>query len=185
MSKQFHKGIGDNYDINGNVIFGNLPQIPTSLAEIVNELANILSNHEDYETDGYKEFKPREKLLHNNVVEYEGIIDSYKVYYGKLNKLYRTFEVEGSDKKRIILKNLNTLYLKERDRLRKEKDISKEQVRKNHSDLILENIVDKLTHDIRSSKNLEVTLEQAREGIYSIVVDGFIKCKILENPSSK
>jgi hypothetical protein len=184
MSKQNNRGGGDNIYIEGDANFANQPKLPTNLAEIVNELANILNSSEANESNHYKNFDPKDKLSFNNVIAYEGIINAYKICYGKLNGLYKTFDIEGSNKKRIILKNLNTLYLKERDRLRKEKNISKQEVREQYSDLILENITKQLVKDIKSSNNLNITLEEAREGIYTVVVDGFVRCKILEKPNT-
>lgn len=185
-SHQEHRGIGDNLHIQGDAFFNNSPQIPSSLSEVLNTLADIFYEEDDKETARLpKEYNPVEKISFNNVVEFEGIIQKYHIYYGKLNKLYTIYEKEGTNKKRIILQNLNTLYIRERDKLRRKLKISKSEVRKNHSDLILSNITEQLISDIKNSDNIDITVEEVRMYVNVIVVDGFIRCKILENPNQQ
>ena len=120
--------------------------------------------------------KIQNKILYNNIQAYKSIIEEYALYNSNLNKLYKEIEEQGSTKKEIILHNIRELYLKEKA------NKSIEEV-KSHADDIIENIKNNLWRIIESSENsLELPIEIIESSLLVILVDAFIRCKILEKP---
>ncbi|SFJ03568.1 hypothetical protein SAMN05421638_1953 [Kaistella treverensis] len=121
---------------------------------------------------------PEEKILYNNVVRYKSIIEEYKVYQGRLNKVYEEIEKQGSTKKEYVLLNIKTAYLNE-----KKKYSSIEEIRAN-ADNIIENVETKLWDLIENSSNANTHLpiEAIQISLYVVLVDAFMRCSILEEP---
>lgn len=121
---------------------------------------------------------PVEKILYNNVVRYKSIIEEYKVYQGRLNKVYEEIEKQGSTKKEFVLLNIRTAYL-----IEKKKYSSIEEVRVN-ADNIIEKVETKLWDLIENSSNANTHLpiEAIQISLYVVLVDAFMRCSILEEP---
>ena len=119
-----------------------------------------------------------EKILYNNIINYKPTIEEYSIYQGKLNNIYEEIENQGSTKKAFLLQNIKTLYLKEKG---KYKDIS--EIRAN-ADLIFENIENEIWEILEGSSNLnsELPIETLNIAILIVMVDAFMRCKILEEP---
>ncbi|MGJ1322524.1 ABC-three component system protein [Sphingobacterium faecium] len=119
-----------------------------------------------------------EKILYNNVVRYKSIIEEYKVYQGRLNKVYEEIEKQGSTKKEFVLLNIRTAYL-----IEKKKYSSIEEIRAN-ADNIIEKVETKLWHLIENSSNANTHLpiEAIQISLYVVLVDAFMRCSILEEP---
>lgn len=119
-----------------------------------------------------------DKIAHNNVIRYKPIIEEYAVYQGKLNKLYREIEEQGSTRKEFVLQNIKNLYLKE-----KGKYTSFEEIRLN-ADNIIERIEKELWNKIENSNNniTDLPIEAIEISLLVILVDAFIRCNILEEP---
>jgi hypothetical protein len=120
-----------------------------------------------------------EKIAFNNVKRFKPIIEEYAVYHGKLNKLYEEIEKQGSTKKEFVLQNIKTIYLKEKG---KYKDIN--EIRAN-ADNIIENIQNELWKIIDNSNNTvtDLPIEAIEISLYIILVDAFMRCNILEEPT--
>lgn len=121
---------------------------------------------------------PELKIKFNNIIEYRPIIDTYKVYQGKLSKVYQEIEHQGSTRKEYILKNINTLYLREKG---KYSDLSEIQA---NADNILRNVEKALWDLIENSSNRdeEMPFEAIQMGVLIVMVDAFMRCEILEEP---
>jgi glutamine synthetase type III len=120
----------------------------------------------------------QDKISYNNVNVYKSIIEEYALYNSHLNKLYKEIEEQGSTKKEIILQNIRTLYLKEKARK------SIEEIR-NNADGIIENIKNKLWENIEHNENsFELSIEVIEISLLVILVDAFMRCKILEEPKT-
>lgn len=119
-----------------------------------------------------------DKISYNNVIRYKPIIEEYAVYQGKLNKLYKEIEKQGSTKKEIVLQNIKNLYLRE-----KGKYINFEAIKVN-ADNIIESIEKELWNKIESSNNniIDLPIEAIEISLLIILVDAFIRCNILEEP---
>jgi hypothetical protein len=119
-----------------------------------------------------------DKILYNNVIIFKPTIEQYRVYQGKLNKLYEEIEKQGSTRKEFVLQNIKSLYLKEKGKF---KDI--EEIRVN-ADIIIENIENELWKVIEKSSNpiSNLPIEAIKIGLLIIMVDAFMRCNILEEP---
>lgn len=121
---------------------------------------------------------PEEKILYNNVIQYKAIIEEYRVYQGRLNKIYEEIEKQGSTKKEFVLLNIKTAYLNERKKYN-----SIDEIRAN-ADNIIENVEVKLWDIIENSSNVntDLAIEAIQISLYVILVDAFMRCSILEEP---
>ena len=119
-----------------------------------------------------------DKILYNNVILFKPTIVQYRVYQGKLNKLYEEIEKQGSTKKEFVLQNIKSIYLKEKG---KYKDL--EEIRAN-ADIIIENVENELWKIIENSSNpiSDLPIEAIKIGLLIIMVDAFMRCNILEEP---
>lgn len=115
----------------------------------------------------------QEKIEYNNVIRYRPVIEEYKVYQGKLNKLYEEIEKEGSTRKEFLLLNIKNLYLKE-----KVEFDTIEKIRSN-ADIIIDRIKDALWRLVENSNLDRETIEVA---LIILIVDAFMRCNILEEP---
>ena len=122
---------------------------------------------------------PEEKILYNNVIQYKSIIEEYRVYQGRLNKVYEEIENQGSTKKEYVLLNIRTAYLNE-----KKKYNGIEEIRAN-ADNIIENVETKLWDIIENSSNTNTHLpiEAIQISLYIVLVDASMRCSILEEPA--
>ncbi len=121
---------------------------------------------------------PEKKIKFNNIIEYKPIIDTYKVYQGKLSKIYQEIERQGSTRKEYILKNINTLYLREKGKYSGLAEIQA------NADNILRNVEKALWDLIEHSnnRNEEMPFEAVQMGVLIVMVDAFMRCEILEEP---
>lgn len=154
-----------------------IAKYPSVLSDIINQIGSKLLN-EEFEDLEKKAPDTEEKILYNNVVTFKPIIKEYSVYQGKINGIYDEIEKQGSSKKSFLLQNIKTLYLKEKG---KYADI--EKIREN-ADLIFENIENEIWKILESSLNLSpfLPIESIKIGILIVMVDAFMRCKILEEP---
>lgn len=154
-----------------------IAKYPSVLSDIINQIGSKLLKDE-FENQRIKAPNTEDKILYNNVITYKPIIQEYSIYQGKLNGIYDEIEKQGSSKKTFLLQNIKTLYLKEKG---KYSDI--EAIRKN-ADLIFENIENEIWKILESSSNLSLDLpiEAIKMGILVLMVDSFMRCKILEEP---
>ena len=116
---------------------------------------------------------PQEKIQYNNIIRYKPIIEEYKVYQGKLNKLYEEIEKAGSTKKEFLLLNIRNIYLKE-----KAEFDTIDKIRTN-ADNIIDRIKDKLWELVEDS---DLDREVIEVALIILIVDAFMRCNILEEP---
>lgn len=154
-----------------------IAKYPSVLGDVINQIGSKLLN------DGFEDLEKKapdteEKILYNNVITFMPIIKEYSIYQGKINGIYDEIEKQGSSKKSFLLQNIKTLYLKEKG---KYADI--EEIRAN-ADLIFENIENGIWKILESSSNLSpiLPIESIKIGILIVMVDAFMRCKILEEP---
>ncbi len=170
MKRDHERKVRERSMITQNLVSRN----PSILTQVINTLGSQLldsSVSEDPENAPNTE----EKIKYNNIIEYRLIIENYRIYQGKLAKIYQEIENQGSTKKEFLLKNINILYLKE-----KGKYPNLNQIRSN-ADLIFENIKSKLWDKIQGLDK-EIPVEAIEMSILIIMVDAFMRCEILEEP---
>lgn len=151
---------------------------PSALSSVVNLLGNKL--FEKDESDPILTApNPEHKITHNNVVIYKPIIEEYRVYQGKLNKIYEEIEKQGSSRKEFVLKNVNSIYLKEKGKYLNFDDI------KNNADNIIKEIESQLMTKVTESTSLDdqLPIEAVQMSVLVVLVDAFMRCEILEEPN--
>ena len=106
------------------------------------------------------------------------LIDEYKVYSQKINSLYDELELQGSIKKEKLLSNIRQIYIKIKGRYVLNLNNTFEIIQQN-SDNIIDDVYDELYTKMEGSSlfNEDIVL-----GITLIMVDAFMRCKILEEP---
>ncbi|WP_061232700.1 ABC-three component system protein [Leptospira noguchii] len=183
MTNQGHSGTGDNIYIEGNATFQAIQKQPSILADIINELGSKLFVNGDIEEQTYDEYSITEKIEYNSVIEYKPVIEELKIYQGKLNIIYNEIEANGSNKKHFLLLNIKNTYLKVKGQFLKKNRVQNElQVIRANSDSIIKAIENTLFEEIDKSNNITQDQEIIKCGISIVLIDAFIRCKVLEEP---
>lgn len=157
----------------------NLIQNSTLLSQAINVLANIEMDEDFEDLTGGEPFDINNKIEYNSVKEYKYIIDEYKVYYGKIDALYDELEKSGSFKKEKLLTIIRTIYLKLKGKYADGSQDEQKSIRDN-SDKIINEIQEYLFEEIEKTQ-LKIN-DDAFIAIPIIMVDAFMRCKILEKP---
>lgn len=117
------------------------------------------------------------KIEYNNIKRNKSLIEEYGGYYAKINSLYSELEIQGNGfKKEKLLRNIRTLYLKTKGKYTE--DVSDPMA-------IIQEKADDILDDVESKL---FSLVENRDGdnifaISIIMVDAFMRCKILEEPT--
>ncbi|MFI0426663.1 MAG: ABC-three component system protein [Flavobacterium sp.] len=160
-----------------NYLNERLTNNPSMLSNAINAISNLdLEN--DIETDSLKIFNLKEKIAYNQVKRNISIIDEYKIYHSKINSLYDELESQGSIKKEKLLNNIKLIYTKVKGNYILDSENIIESIRLN-SDNIIDDIYNELFIQMEKSSFFN---EDIMLGIRLIMVDAFIRCKILEEP---
>lgn len=119
-----------------------------------------------------------EKISYNGIVRYKSFIREFAVYQGRLNKVYATIENEGSTRKLAVLYGISRTYQDA-----KQKHSSKE-ASSQQADLILDEVISKNLEKVIKAPNKLHDLDQEtiHFSLMVIIVDAFMRCKILEKP---
>jgi hypothetical protein len=153
----------------------------TLLSQAINVLANIEMDNKPADNIEINTFNISEKINYNCIKENRYLIEEYKVYYGKIDSLYDELEKSGSFKKEKLLSIIRIIYLKIKGKYTANKDSEIGAIREN-SDKIIDDIQTYLFEEIEKTK-LDVH-DDAFIAIPIIMVDAFMRCKILEKPIS-
>ena len=158
-----------------------LEQNPSLLVDAINEISKINLDENSSSISKDKSFKIEEKIAYNNVIRYRSFIDEYKVYSGKIENIYREMDRAGS-KKAKLLRNIKHIYLRVKSNYSNGGD-DIASVRENADNILDE--VEKMLISMFTEKDSEkkVFQEDIEVAIIILMVDAFIRCKILENPS--
>jgi hypothetical protein len=166
--KRIHESNYLNQRINSN---------PSMLINAINAISNISLVGID-KSESLNAYNPKVKLSYNQVKVNFSLIQEYKVYHEKINILYDELVAQGSIKKEKLLYNIEQLYFKIKGKYVLDSEEPIEIIRQN-SDNIINDIFDELYLQLENSNffNEDIIL-----GIRLIMVDAFIRCKILEEP---
>ena len=160
-----------------NYLNQRLKNNPSMLKNAINAIANI-KLEEFKESENLNVVDPKIKINFNSIKRNVVLINENKVYHKKINSLYDELELQGSIKKEILLKNIKIIYsqIKGRYVLDSENEI---EIIRNNSDNIFDDVYDELFKKMEESNLFD---EDIVLGIKLIMVDAFIRCKILEEP---
>lgn len=164
-------------------LYSHLNDKPTLLSLLIDKIASVDFPEDLASKEGsLAAFDIEEKMGYNAVQRNRELIDEYKVFYTRLNALYSELEQQGSFKKERLLRNIKTLYLKILGNYAVN-GISRQDIVKTHADDIIEDIQDALL-DMLSDGGSDYQ-EDISFGISIVMVDAFMRCKILEEPPRK
>ncbi|WHP39098.1 MAG: hypothetical protein QJQ54_00260 [Mollicutes bacterium] len=153
-------------------------QHPNDLEKILSIITN--SDFKNYkETKTVNSFTIENKIKSNNVKKYRYILDKYKIYQTKLQTLYSELENEKAYRQEIFLNNVELFYLQAKGELLPEK-ATKKDIQQN-ADALIDRVLELLEKRIQ---NKQLTKEAIFHGLRIILVDAFMRCKILEEPKS-
>lgn len=154
---------------------------PSLLGTVVDALADLDLDSSSDEQHKIQSFDIQEKIEYNAVKRNRALIEENKVFYPKLSALYESLEEEGSFKKQNLLRNIRRLYLQIKGRYVEDCPEPMEVVRV-HSDDIIEDVQDELLVLVETGNRNSP--EDVAFGVSVVMVDAFMRCKILEVPPS-
>ncbi len=157
-----------------------LKRNPSLLGIAINAIADLdFDNNGLPDNESLNSYNPAYKIKYNSIKRNAILIEEYKVFYSKVNALYNELEYQGSFKKANLLRNIKQIYLKIKGQYTDGEENAMGIIQAN-SDNIIEDIEEELLKIIESDgKHYS---EDITFGISIIMVDAFIRCKILEEP---
>lgn len=123
-------------------------------------------------------FNPKDKIEYNAIKRNVALINEYKIYYSKINSLYDELEQQGSIKKEKLLASIELIYTEIKGKYVLNSTNPIEIIRIN-ADNIIDDVYEVLNEKVSKSSFWE---EDIALGIRLIMVDAFMRCKILEEP---
>ena len=160
--------------------YSYLNEHPSMLNMVINAISDIeLDIEENISSLNIKAFDIDAKIKHNDIKRNKALIEEYKVFYTKVNSLYKVLEGQGSFKKDNLLRNIKGIYLQIKGKYIGN-DSNPMLIIRDNADNIIEDVQDKLL--ILAEKKTCNYLEDISFGVSLIMVDAFMRCKILEDP---
>jgi len=152
---------------------------PSMIVETINAIST-LDLDDDIEEGKLKVINLDEKLAYNTVQKHKPLIQELKIYHHKINNLYDALEAGGSLKKDKILHVMRRLYLKAKGEWQSKhgEDILAD---KSYADEIIEKVMEELHSQLANTK---IHKEDVLVGVDLLIVDAFMRCKLLEEPTS-
>lgn len=150
---------------------------PSMLRNTMNAIANL--EIEKYpESEDTNAFDIQAKLNYNSVKKYAPVIQEYKVFHHKINSLYDELEAQGSLKKSKILSTVKSSYLRAKGIHVDNTTPEIEHIRE-HADDIIDTVLENLYESLGETDLFD---EEILFGLELVMVDAFMRCKILEEP---
>jgi hypothetical protein len=147
-------------------------------------LKNTITAISEIALDEYREtpvlniVDPNQKISFNMLKRNSSIIREYTAYHSKLNTLYDELEQQASIKKEKLLQNIKIIYENVKaDYIMDTTDPI--QIIRLNSDQIFDKVYDILYHKLDDSGLWD---EDIILGVRVVLVDAFIRCKVLEEP---
>ena len=153
---------------------------PTLLGMVIDAIARAdLDEDPGLPPEGTQAFGIEDKIEYNCVRRNRALIDEFKVYYPKVSSVYEALEGGGSFKKDRLLRNVRRIYLEVKGKY-VEDSADPMQVVRERADDIMDDVQDRLLSVVETSNSSSV--EDVDVGIALVMVDAFMRCKILETP---
>lgn len=161
-------------------MYSKLISSPSLLMNAINAISSIdFDDKSNTDSRNIKAYNIEEKIKQNAVKRNKHLFDEYKVFYNKVNSLYDELEIQGSFKKNKLLRYIRNLYLEVKGKYVNGASNEEEIIREN-SDNIIEDVQERLLESVEQKSDLYK--EDMIFCITIILVDAFIRCKILEEP---
>lgn len=153
---------------------------PTLLGMVIDAIALAdLDEDPGLPPEGMQAFGIDDKIEYNCVHRNRVLIDEFKVYYTKVNSLYEALEDGGSFKKESLLRNIRRIYLGVKGKYVGDSGDPMQVVRERADDII-DDVQDRLLSVVETNNSSSV--EDVDVAIALVMVDAFMRCKILEAP---
>ncbi|GAA4458075.1 hypothetical protein GCM10023092_25840 [Rurimicrobium arvi] len=182
MTVQNHSGVGHN--IIGDY-YDQLAKHPSLLSDVINVLSSSMDEGAIEPLDQLDEIVISEKIAYNNLESFKEYIDDFKIFQGKIDMIYTVAESNGSNKKSLILRSIREKYLKVKAELlpkhQMEGDTAIDTLRRCAGEIFLK-VQEKIRNQIITSNNIAVPQEALDLALGIVIVDAFIRCKIMEAP---
>ena len=82
------------------------------------------------------------------------------------------------------MENIKLAYLKQKSKLVSQDTAQSEiEIVRKSADVIIKSVEKALLAEVRGSSNIEVTSESINVSLQIVLIDAFIRCKILEEPT--
>lgn len=185
MAEQYSFGSGNNYltplgDIN---IYQESAKITSNFSDIINILGKQLEVSDEVLQGPHNAFPIENKIRHNNLVSYKAVISELKMFVGKLTAIYDEFDKQSSLKKSNTLINIKLHYIHVREQFKKSNpDKSEIEVIRENADSIFSVVEGRLFQEIKHSANIQESQDTINISLAIIMIDAFMRCKILEEP---
>ncbi len=154
---------------------------PSLLNMVISAISDIdLDAEELVAYPNMEAFEIESKIKYNDIKRNKALIDEYKVFYSKVNSLYQELEIQGSFRKENLLRNIRSIYLQIKGKYTGNA-ANPMQIIRDNSDNIIEDVQEKLALTLEKAGS---SLEDISFGISVIMVDAFMRCKILEEPAT-
>lgn len=159
-------------------LFKRMAKNPSMLKNAIDAIASFDFNNLG-DVDSLVTFKPEEKIAYNELKLSVPLIREYIAYHAKIDSLYNVLDSEGSIKKERLLQNIRSIYLSIKGTYVGSQRGNDLEIIRLNSDTIFEDVYVKLLEEMEGSSYWE---EDLIFSIHLIMVDAFIRCKILEEP---
>ena len=150
---------------------------PSMLKNTINAISQINISELD-KKEQTTTFNPKDKIKFNSIKKNVALINEYKIYYHKINSLYDELEIQGSIKKEKLLASIELIYTEVKGKYILDSTNPIDIIREN-ADNIIDDVFNVLNEKVEKSTFWE---EDIILGIRLIMVDAFMRCKILEEP---
>lgn len=163
-----------------NIIKQNiLTKKPTLLNQAINAISELELENEDVNNfESVSAFNIAEKIKFNSIKRNKCFFEEYSLFYGKINSLYDELEKQGSFKKEKLLRNIKLIYSRIKGVFIDGKENKLLLIQEN-ADNIIEAVEAKLLEMVDMT---ESNCEDISFALSIIMVDAFMRCKILEEP---
>jgi hypothetical protein len=154
-----------------------LSKHPLALNRVVNLMGRKIAEILDF-PEAANAPNTTQKIHYNDLIRWGARIKDFAPYQGKLNKIYEEVEKEGSTKKDLVLYNIKNLYIEVKMKYGLVNEI------KDGSDRIFDHVYDRLIEimELAPNKLEDLDQETIRFSLMVIIVDAFMRCKIMEEP---
>ncbi|QRZ21544.1 SMEK domain-containing protein [Vibrio sp. sp1] len=147
----------------------DVAKLDSNLAIIINILAKE-NWHGNVGESTIKQFEIERKISHNELDSAKDLIEEYSLFHGRVDSKYSVFDSQGSNKSSSVLATIKREYIKSK------KGAS-------DSDEIFFNVIEALKNKVIESANYsEIPIDELELCIDILVVDAFVRCKIMDNP---
>ncbi|TGE21596.1 hypothetical protein E5K00_15055 [Hymenobacter aquaticus] len=184
MINQTNTGLGDNYAALGDInILKESRNITSNLSKLINILGKRLADNNPA-TQENEPFDIANKIKYNHVKKYKPIIDEYGLFVGKLSAIYKEHDQQNTSMTYFTLANIKQHYLKVKgDFTNANPEINELEVIQLNADNIFSEVEKRLLNEISKSSNITEPFEIINVSLLVIMIDAFMRCKILEEPS--